>query len=135
MQSEATPRLAPLARRAAISVTRMRAPEAPIGWPSAQAVDVDLLVGEAEIAHRRHRHHGESLVDLEEVDRVMGPAGLGKERLERADRGGREVLWRGGVRCVRDDAGERLDPVMRKGECERAVLDLLAEFLRDRSSG
>ena len=42
MQSEATPRLPPRACSAAISVTRMRAPEAPIGWPSAQAPPLTL---------------------------------------------------------------------------------------------
>src|SRR6185503_6980069 len=37
MQRLATPRFRPRLRSAPISVTRMRAPEAPIGWPSAQA--------------------------------------------------------------------------------------------------
>ena len=37
MQSEATPRLSPYWVNAASSVTTIRAPEAPIGWPSAQA--------------------------------------------------------------------------------------------------
>src|SRR5579862_892715 len=37
MQSDATPRLPPRLRSAPIRVTRMRAPDAPIGWPSAQA--------------------------------------------------------------------------------------------------
>ena len=32
------------------------------------AVHVDLVVRQVEIAHRRHRHHRESLVDLEEID-------------------------------------------------------------------
>ena len=32
------------------------------------AVDVDLVVGESKVAHRRHRDDRESLVDLEEVD-------------------------------------------------------------------
>src|ERR1700678_4818626 len=42
MQSEATPRLPPRARSAAITVTRMRAPEALIGWRSAQAPPLTL---------------------------------------------------------------------------------------------
>src|SRR3954469_4113619 len=37
MHRLATARALPYLRRAPISVTRMRAPEAPIGWPSAQA--------------------------------------------------------------------------------------------------
>ncbi|MNL00689.1 hypothetical protein D3C87_1211300 [compost metagenome] len=37
MQRLATPRLPPVLRRAPISVVMMRAPEAPIGWPSAHA--------------------------------------------------------------------------------------------------
>src|SRR5204862_6093313 len=37
MQRLATPRRLPYLRSAPIRVTRMRAPEAPIGWPSAQA--------------------------------------------------------------------------------------------------
>ena len=32
------------------------------------AVDVDFFVGNAEIAHRRHRDNGEGLVDFEQVD-------------------------------------------------------------------
>ncbi len=37
MHRLATPRLPPYLLSAPIRVTRMRAPEAPIGWPSAQA--------------------------------------------------------------------------------------------------
>src|SRR5438046_4116081 len=37
MHRLATPRLPPVFLSAPIRVTRMRAPEAPIGWPSAQA--------------------------------------------------------------------------------------------------
>ena len=37
MHSEATPRRRPYFSSAASNVTRIRAPEAPIGWPSAQA--------------------------------------------------------------------------------------------------
>ena len=40
------------------------------------AVDVDLFVRQAEIAHRRHRHHRKGLVDFEQVDRVFRPAGF-----------------------------------------------------------
>src|ERR1700733_14706992 len=48
MQSDATPRFAPRARSAAISVTRMRAPEAPIGWPSAPAPPLTLTFSASE---------------------------------------------------------------------------------------
>src|SRR5436305_2381149 len=38
------------------------------------AVDVQLVAGNAEIALRRHRHHGKRLVDLEQVDIGGAPA-------------------------------------------------------------
>ena len=77
---------------AASSVTRMRAPEAPIGWPSAQAPPLTLTLscGQAELAHRRHRHHREGLVDLEQVDVARAPAGLVEQPADRADRRGGE---------------------------------------------
>src|SRR5674536_221426 len=37
------------------------------------AVDIDLVDVEAEGLDRDHRHHGEGLVDLEEVDIADGP--------------------------------------------------------------
>ena len=40
------------------------------------AVDVDDLVGDAEVGHRGHADRGERLVDLEQVDvgdRLAGP--------------------------------------------------------------
>ena len=46
------------------------------------AVDVDLLVRHAHLAHEAHRHGGEGLVDLEQVDVVHRQPGLG-ERLAR----------------------------------------------------
>ena len=51
MHSDATPRFRPYFSSAASSVTRMRAPEAPIGWPSAQAppLHVDLLVRQCRV--------------------------------------------------------------------------------------
>ena len=56
------------------------------------AVDVDLVVRQAEVAHRDHRHHGEGLVDLEEVD-VVAPTSrsLANSLLDRADRRGGEA--------------------------------------------
>jgi len=44
MQSEPTPRFKPRARSAAIGLRRMRAPEAPIGWPSDAGAAVDAGV-------------------------------------------------------------------------------------------
>jgi hypothetical protein len=39
----------------------MRAPLAPIGWPGAgAAVHVDLVMRQAEVAHRDHRDDGNS---------------------------------------------------------------------------
>ena len=69
------------------------------------AVDVDLVVGDAEVAHRDHRDAGEGLVDLEEVDLAGVPAGL-RERLgDRADRGGGELGRLVGVGGVAHDRG------------------------------
>ena len=100
-------RRAPEAR--AISVTRMRAPEAPIGWPSAQAPPLTLTFscGKPEIAHRRHGDDGEGLVDLEEIDGIRAPAGLLEQLFQRADRRGGEIFRRGGVGRMRDDARKR----------------------------
>src|SRR6185503_17505480 len=44
MHRLATPRFRPYLRSAPISVTRMRAPEAPMGWPSAQAPPCTLTL-------------------------------------------------------------------------------------------
>ena len=48
----------------------MRAPVAPIGWPSAAgtAVHVDLGVIQAQVLHGRHGDHRERLVDLVQID-------------------------------------------------------------------
>ncbi len=40
------------------------------------AVDVDLVLREGKIAHRRHSDDGEGLVDLEEIDDVRAPAAI-----------------------------------------------------------
>ena len=95
------------ARSSACSrVTMTRAPEAPIGWPSAQAPPLTLTLscGEAEIAHRRHGDDGEGLVDLEQVDVVERPAGLRQQLPDRADRRGGEPGRRLRVGGVADDA-------------------------------
>ena len=36
---------------------------------------VDLVMRQIEIAHRRHRHDGEGLIDLEKIDVRQRPAG------------------------------------------------------------
>ena len=50
------------------------------------AEDVDPVVGEAEFAHRNHRHHRERFVDLEQVDVIRLPAQLREQRFDGADR-------------------------------------------------
>ncbi|MNV03309.1 hypothetical protein D3C71_935700 [compost metagenome] len=37
---------------------------------------IHLLMRQIEIAHRRHRHHGEGLVDFEQIDILRRPAGF-----------------------------------------------------------
>ena len=93
------------------SVTTMRAPLAPIGWPSATAPPWTLTIScaQLELVHRRHRHRGERLVDFPEVDVLGGPAGLLQHLLDRADRRGREPVRRLRVHAVADDARDRLD--------------------------
>jgi hypothetical protein len=89
MHSVATPFCLPWRCSAWISVTMMRAPLAPMGWPSAQAppLYVDLLVRHLEIGHERHGHHGEGFVHFPQVDVVHAPAGLLQRLLRGADRG------------------------------------------------
>ncbi len=82
MHSVAMPRLPPVFFSAPIRVAVMRAPEAPIGWPSAQAPPwmLTLVVRQAVLLHRRHGDHGEGLVDLPQVDVAGLPADLGEQR-------------------------------------------------------
>ena len=40
------------------------------------AVDVDLVVRNAEVVHREHGDAGEGFVDFEQVDVALAPAGL-----------------------------------------------------------
>ena len=100
----------------------MRAPEAPIGWPSAQAppCTFTLSCGKRVLLHGRHRHDRERFVDLEEVDVLRGPAGLAVELLDGADRRGREPRGLLRVRRVRDDHRKRLQahPLL---ACERRI--------------
>ena len=99
----ATPRFRPRARSAPISVTRMRAPEAPIGWPSAQAPPLTLT-----FSWRRPRSRiaaiattaKASLISKRSTDSLLQPV-LSNRTLRAADRRGREVFWRGRVGSVR----------------------------------
>ena len=56
------------------------------------AVDVELVAGNAEIALRRHCHHGEGFVDLEQIDITGAPADLVEQLADRRDRRGGEPL-------------------------------------------
>ena len=76
------------------------------------AVHVDLVVRDAVLLHRRHRHDRERLVDLEEVDVLRRPAGLPVQLLDRADRRRREEPRLLRVRRVRDDHRERREPAL-----------------------
>ena len=79
MHSEATPLVSPYFSSAASKVTRMRAPEAPIGMAerAGAAVHVDLVVRQPQVAHGAQRDHRERLVDLIEADVARVPADLG----------------------------------------------------------
>ena len=89
----------------------MRAPDAPMGWPSAQAPPWTLtfVVGKAEIAHGGHGDDGEGLVDFEEIDFRKRPAGAVEQHADGADgRGGKE-RGRVGVGGVAGYGGQRLE--------------------------
>src|SRR6478672_1866134 len=55
------------------------------------AMDVDLLMGDAEILHREHGDAGESLVDFPQVDFAGLPASLVEDLLDRSDGSDREL--------------------------------------------
>ena len=73
------------------------------------AVDVDSFGRDAELAFGDHRHDGEGLVDLEEVDLLDRPVDLLEEQPDRGDGGGGEPfgLLAPGGRTL--DLGERLE--------------------------
>ena len=72
------PFLPPCVSSAQSRVARTRAPDGAdrVAQRRRAAVDVDLVVGDAEVAHRDHRDAGEGLVDLVEIDVGDAPAGL-----------------------------------------------------------
>ena len=111
MQRLATPFLPPWVSRALSKVAITRAPLRAdrVAQRGRAAVDVDLVVGDAEVAHRDHRDAGEGLVDLVEIDLGRVPAGLLQHLGHRADRGGGELGRLVGVGGVGDDAGDGLE--------------------------
>jgi hypothetical protein len=68
---------------------------------------LSLSWGMREIALRRHRHHGEGLVDLEQVDIADAPADLVEQLSNRRDRRGREPPRLLAVGGVAPDLGQR----------------------------
>ena len=110
----------------------MRAPDAPIGWPSATAPPLTFVLCEVEprLAAARERDDGERLVHLEEIDVLHGELGAREHLLDRADGRRREPLGRLRVPAVADDARERLELARldlfaaREHERRRAVVDL-----------
>ena len=105
----------PRLRSAPSSVTTMRAPLAPIGWPSAQAPPwmltiscaslnsvIAAIVTAAKASLTSHRSTS-----------LGGPAGLLQHLLDRADRRGREPVRRLRVHAVADDARDRLGAHLR----------------------
>ena len=79
--------------------------------------------------HREHRDAGEGFVDLEQIDIAKRPAGLGQHIVDRADRGGGEVLGGLRERSDGDHAGERGQSLVRghagtgQHHCRRAIRD------------
>src|SRR5450756_2147501 len=69
------------------------------------AVNIDLVDVEAEGLDRDHRHHGEGLVDLEEVDIADGQPRLRAGLLDGADRCIREVVGMEALGGRRDEPG------------------------------
>ena len=68
------------------------------------AVDVDLVMRDAQIAHREHRDTGKGFVDFEQINIGDVPPGLGETLIDCANRGCGEILWRLCVCCMGDDA-------------------------------
>ena len=114
MHSAATPFFRPCFSSACKRVTTIRAPDAPIGWPSAQAPPLMLTLscGRSMVAHRRHGDDGEGLVDLPELDVLGRPAGPLQHLADRADRRGGEQVRVLRVRRMRPDDRQRSDALL-----------------------
>ena len=87
MQAAAMPRFPPRVFSALISVTMMRAPVAPIGWPSAQAPPCTFTRSCAMPRSRMAASvdAGKGLVDLEQVDIGDLPVARGQQLSSRPD--------------------------------------------------
>ena len=109
MQIAATPLVRSCFSMALIRVAMIRAPDAPTGWPRAQAPPwmLTFVRRKAEFAHRRHRHDRERLIDLVEFDLVLGPAGPLKQLPHRTDGCRGEPARLLAVRGVRPDRRQR----------------------------
>ena len=92
MQMTAIPRLSPAVRRLWISVTRMRAPEAPIGWPRAQAPPrmFSRSGPTGMFAHECHGDNREGFIHLPQIDFGRFPFKDLQELPRRHDRRNRE---------------------------------------------
>ena len=82
-------------------------------------MDVDLLMRDAEVAHREHGNAGKGFVHLEQIDIVDAPARLGEAFGDRPNRCSGE-----GCRFLRmgrrgDDPGDRFLPLGFCGRCAR----------------
>src|SRR5205823_14243376 len=71
------------------------------------AVDVDDVVADAEVVHRRQTHGGKGLVQLEEVDVLHVLVDLGQGGLDRTRRLVQERRVGSRDLAIRDELGER----------------------------
>ena len=92
------------------SVATIRAPLAPIGWPSAIAPPLTLTFDpvEAELAAVGQRLGGERLVDLDEVERLDRHLDPVEQAADALDRGEEQPLRLDLGLGVADDPGQRL---------------------------
>src|ERR1044072_1533200 len=101
---------------AILTTTRSTSTAAPPLWATRSAPrDVDLVVGDAEVAHRDHRDAGEGFVDFVKIDLAGVPAGLGQRLGHRADRGGGELGGLVGVGGVAHHPGDGREAEPRGG--------------------
>ena len=100
----------PLLQGARAASPGSRAPLAPMGCPRATAPPWTFIFscGMLNCLHRRHRHHGERLVDLEQVHVADPSPSFCIRLLDGADRGQGEPLRLAGVGGVAEDLGLRL---------------------------
>ncbi len=75
-------------------------------------MDVELVVGDAQVQHRHHRHHGEGFVDLEQIHVVHAPAHFLEQLLGGADRGHGELAGMAAVGGVAENPRQRLQAAL-----------------------